>query len=474
LKWKKAANQQSFYFQATFTKAMPRYDGHPNRLLQRLIAVTALSLIVLVAIRLSFIQGIFRRITIDGPSMAPRLRGTRLDVTCADCQFLFPCDADHLPANQLAACPNCGYTKNSLDQARLRPADRVLIDRWPLLWRAPQRGSVVAISQPDEDGLAVKRIAALPSERLAIQSGDLFVNGRILRKTAKEWNSSRQLVHDNTRLPPPLGDGRGEGSITTARLPPRWRPTSENSSWEPIPTGFRAAPSSNDDTIDWIHYENWKCTADPRSRGVASPVVDNDSYNQGETGRPLNFVTDVMLNCRLSVIGQGQFILAATAKDLRFEVTIESKNRVTLRAGSRVLATKRLRTDLSRRAIELDFGLCDQQILLVIDGREVLRHPYEPSTNSVAEPLHPLALGTKGLTVEFQQPRVWRDIYYLDPHRLSRHWELPAPLAAHEYALLGDNQPVSVDSRHWQPAGIPLSAILGHVYPPFWASPKKF
>lgn len=452
---------------------MPNRVGNPNVLLQRLIAVTALALTIFVFIRLSFIQGIFRRVTIDGPSMAPHLCGTHFEVTCADCQFVFHCDADRLPDNKLAACPNCGYTSNSLDKAQLRPANRVLIDRWPLLWKSPQRNDIVAIAVPNSNDLAVKRIAALPGERLSIQNGDLFSNGRILSKTAREAISLRELVHDNTQLPLPVGEGRGEGLTPSQELLPRWRPADEKSSWQPISTGFRTTQTANQASPDWLHYENWKCTADPRTRGITTPIADNDSYNQGETRRPLNFVTDVFLTCRIRAMGEGQIVLASTAQDQRFELTIEPRRSVTLRDGDRTLATKRLRTDFSRRLVELEFGLCDQQILLVIDGRTVLRHPYEPTSNSAAAPLHPLAIGTQGLNLEFQQPRVWRDIYYLDPQGLSRHWELLTPLEADEYALLGDNQPVSVDSRHWQPAGIPQTAILGHVYQPFWTSRKK-
>jgi len=452
---------------------MPTRIPIPLILLQRIVAFTALALALFALVRLSFVQGIFRRVSIDGPSMAPHLLGTHFNVTCADCRFLFPCDAEHLPSDKLAACPNCGYTNNRLDQAQLLPPDRVLIDRWPILWSAPQRGTVVAIALPDSSDLAVKRIAALPGERIAIQDGDLFVGGQIIRKTATELHSVRLLVHDNAFLPLPLGEGRGEGLKTGQNLPPRWRPTIAPSSWQATPTGFRAAPSVISDSIDWLHYENWKNTADPRSRGIASYVTDNDSYNQGETRRPLNAVTDVFFSCRLRAADQGQLILVATAGDQRFELTIEPRQSATLRHGDRTLTTQRLRTNLSRRFVRLEFGLCDQQILLVIDGRTLIRHPYERPREPQTEPLHPLAIGTRGLHIEITEPRIWRDIYYLDPQGLSRPWESSAPLASGEYALLGDNQPVSIDSRHWQPAAIPRSAILGHVYQPFWTAFRR-
>ncbi len=441
---------------------MPIRISNPLLFIQRLISVTALALAIFVAIRLSFIQGIVRRVTIDGPSMAPHLRGTHFDVICADCRFIFPCDAEHLPSDNLAACPNCGYTNNSLDQAQLLPPDRVLIDRWPLLWSSPQRGDVVAIALPDSRDLAVKRIAALPGERLAIRDGDLFLSGKLNRKSPTEIQSIQLLVHDNAFRPQKSTD-----------LPTRWRPLTESSSWQATLSGFHATPANSGDSIDWLQYEHWKCTADPRSRGIASFITDNDSYNQGETRRPLNAVTDVLLSCRLRTSGPGQLTFTATAGEQRFDLTIEPQKNATLRQSDRTLTTQRLRTNLSRRFVRLEFGLCDQQILLVIDGRTIIRHPYERPREPQNEPLHPLAIGTRGLHLEIADLRVWRDIYYLDPQGLSRPWESPAPLGDREYALLGDNQPVSIDSRHWQPAAIPRSAILGHVYRPFWALPAS-
>jgi hypothetical protein len=106
--------------------------------------------------------------------MAPAFCGPRYEVTCGDCRFAFRCDAEHVPAHGKAACPSCGYTENLLAEANLKPADRVVIDRWPLLFRAPRRGEVVAFRlNSSSNDIAIKRIAFLPGERPAIRSGQL-------------------------------------------------------------------------------------------------------------------------------------------------------------------------------------------------------------------------------------------------------------------------------------------------------------
>jgi hypothetical protein len=82
---------------------------------------------------------------------------------------------------------------------------------------------------------------------------------------------------------------------------------------------------------------------------------------------------------------------------------------------------------------------------------------------------HPLAIGAAGAGVEVTGLRVWRDAYYLDPQGLPRPWKMSAPQVKGEFALLGDNQPVSIDSRTWEAGWVGRRAILGLVCRAPWA-----
>ena len=431
-----------------------------NRI-QRMVAASAVGLILLAGARLWFIEGLLGRVTIDGPSMAPALCGAHYEVACGDCGFSFPCDAEHLPPDGRAACPNCGFADNRLDATRRLPPQRVIIDRWPLLWREPQRGEAVAVQLPNGE-LAVKRIAGLPGERLVVRGGDLFADEQPIRKSRAEFVTIRLLVHDNAYQPQ-----------KTAGLPPRWRPASEHSGWKRSGTGFHVEPPDTAaESIDWLEYEHWPATADSRLRGVGSPITDNDSYNQGELHRTLNTVSDVMLSCRVRASGTGGLVLAAVDGQRRFEAEIDPRKRVVLRSAGQTLIERPLSLDFSRRAIDIEFGLVDQQVLLVANGQTLVRHDYERAADSQAEPRHPLAIGARGIGLAVEGLVVWRDIYYLDPQGLPRRWEATSPLAADQFALLGDNQPVSIDSRHWNPPGLSRAAIRGCVYLPFWAASR--
>src|SRR5688572_17681306 len=153
-------------------------------------------MIALAALRVWFVEGLLRRVTIDGPSMAPALSGAHYDVTCGDCGFPFRIDAEHPPESGHAACPNCGFGENQLDNAGLQLPDHVLIDRWPLFWRQARRGEVVAAREPGSSGqFIVKRVAAIAPEQLAIEGGDLYAGDNLARKALADLHAVRVLVH---------------------------------------------------------------------------------------------------------------------------------------------------------------------------------------------------------------------------------------------------------------------------------------
>jgi signal peptidase I len=157
----------------------------------RFFALAAMTTLAFIGARLWFIDGLVRRVLIDGPSMVPTFCGEHYETQCRDCHFRLMCDAANLPSDGLAACPNCGCTKNKLADARLLPADRVLIDRWPLLFRGPRRGEVVAFRASGNSGeLVIKRVVGLPGERISIAGGNLYLNGEQLHKSpdeSKRW-----------------------------------------------------------------------------------------------------------------------------------------------------------------------------------------------------------------------------------------------------------------------------------------------
>ena len=429
--------------------------------LQWIVGAALVGLVALASVRLWLIDGlIVRRVTIDGPSMAPGLCGDHYRVTCSDCRFPFRCDAASVPASGLVVCPNCGYAKNELLAVNLRPRDAVLLDRWPLLWRQPRVGEVVAARLPDlPDRPVIKRVAALPGERLEIEDGDLLASGLLVRKSLEEFRDVRLLVHDNDFQPQ-----------LTPDLPARWRPEQADSRWQTRRTNFHIEPAAKQGELDWLQYHHWRCTQSAARRTKAVPILDNDSFNQN-LSRQLNLVSDVMLSCQIEAAGKGQLALRAIDRSQQFEAVLDfAAGQIVLLGGGTRLAERPLQANLTGRPVAIEFVFCDQQVILAIDGRTAIIQPYSRTTAPRSEVLHPLAIGSRSLEVTLSELQVWRDIHYLEPLGTPRSWQADQPLAKDEYALLGDNPPVSTDSRHWPDSGgVPRADVLGRVVRPFWA-----
>lgn len=426
------------------------------------VAAVMLAVAVLIGLRLTLVDGLLaglgRGVRIDGPSMAPALVGGHYRVTCADCRFVFAASFEAAPANRLACCPNCGYQGNELREDNLAPGEQVVVDRWPLVRARPRVGDVVAAVDPRAPGeMVVKRVAGLPGQKLGVRRGDLLADGQVVRKSLAELRKVRMLVHDD-RFDP----------TKTSGLVDRWRSAREGTDWHPVALGYRnEQPPENE--FDWLAYHHWACVAGPRPRTKPSPILDNDSFNQG-LSREQHAVPDVQLSCRLWARGKGTFALAAVDGLQRFETEFDPHLKIVrLRADGVEVAEEDLAVKFDRRPVQIDFGLCDGQILLTVAGREIFRHPYERPAGHAPETLHPLAIGTSGMAIEVSELKVWRDLYLLDPDETGADWEAERPLAAETYALLGDNIPVSVDSRQWS-QGVARASIRGIVYRPFWSA----
>jgi signal peptidase I len=54
--------------------------------------------------------------------------------------------------------------------------ERYILFRCPYLWRAPRQGEIVVIKDPEDHGLSIKRIVALPNDVIEIRRDGVFVN----------------------------------------------------------------------------------------------------------------------------------------------------------------------------------------------------------------------------------------------------------------------------------------------------------
>ena len=145
--------------------------------------------------------------------------------TCANCGFTFVVGIDEEGQTGQAVCPNCGERDCDGAPTVECGGDRVLVQKFLYDFRRPKRWEVAVFHFPGEPSQAyVKRVVGLPGESIRINGGDIFVDGKIVRKSLAEIRAMRMLVHDSRFQPRDAKSfPRWQNRIGVARLRGRER-----------------------------------------------------------------------------------------------------------------------------------------------------------------------------------------------------------------------------------------------------------
>jgi signal peptidase I len=388
-------------------------------------------------------------------SMAPTLLGFHRELTCPNCKFPFVVGSDEQGRSGRPVCPNCGQDGLGKVASVECNGDRLLVQKYFFDFRRPNRWEVAVFHSPAEpDQAYVKRVVGLPGEAIQIVDGDLFANGRLVRKSLREQHATRILVYENDFVP------------LDADRYPRFGVRGDRSR-HPVPSGWRSLGSrfvhdktpTSDTRQDWVDYRHW----DP-DRGRYGPVRDFCPYNGGDV-RGDNVVHDLMLEAEVSVQPDVQSIslrLDHGADHFVVTLPVDGPDGPTVRRDDQVIAVaphgKTLRSSPpeSPTFSRVEASVIDRRLIVAIDG-ELAFEPFDfepPLTVRFGPPDRPLGVGILGGSAEIRKLRVFRDIYYTGqlvagprrPFGVDR----PYLLGDDEYFVLGDNSPVSNDSRFWE------------------------
>jgi signal peptidase I len=386
-------------------------------------------------------------------SMAPTLLGQHRELTCDNCRFVYVVGIEEDGHTGQAVCPNCGRRAYEDTPSIECGGDRVLVQKFLYDFRRPKRWEVAVFHFPGEPTQAyVKRVVGLPGDSIRIAGGDIYVAGQIVRKTLPEIRAMRMLIHDSRFEPQDSG-----------RFP-RWqfrtgtRDGPLESGWTQGDGTFTHAAVNRDALrhVDWLVYRH----LDP-SRGQYGPVRDFYGYNGGDLHAD-NEVADVGMDAKLRVSNSVESIsvsLRSGTDQFLVRIPVGKSRPIQLLQNNARKSLTNCRNPLENnnqwpRTILLEAAVFDRRVQVAID-RQPLFDPFDfdapISVGNFSD--SPIALGVRGGELEVRELRIYRDIYYTSslaytprhPHGLST----AVRLGPDEYFVLGDNSPVSNDSRFW-------------------------
>ncbi len=356
-------------------------------------------MILALVLRTWLVMGLVEPVLIAGSSMVPTLLGPHCSVTCQKCGNKFAVGAEFETAR--VECLACGFAANSADGVPVELGDRLVVDRTAFQFRKPQRWEIAVFHSPADSQLTVKRVVGLPGETVELRNGDVWINDQVAAKNLSTMRAMRQLVHEERNA---AQRWQGVGW--------QWR------------DGARQI-AANDDDWHWLRYQH------PNGE----PITDDAAYNAGLTRR-LFPVRYLCFSANVHVQGQGQLAV-------RFD------------NGEQFSWEGDLRGD-----VLLEVFTFDRRCQVFLDG-ELAATNYFASTTPIIGSAGPLAIGAKNLAVALSDLRVYHDIYHasLNEELGIARTTSPIVLGANEIFVLGDNVPVSLDSRYWGP--VPLRLLVG-------------
>ena len=390
-------------------------------------------------------------------SMAPTLLGMHRDILCTNCGKRFALGMDESGRAGRPVCPNCGQTELEDASTAEGLGDRLLVQKFVYDFRLARRWEVAVFQNPADPSQAyVKRIVALPNETVLLSGGDVYIDGRIARKTPAEARAMAIPVYDHNFTPKDL-----------ARYP-RWYFRSGDgrdpakSAWKADGSRFvREATQPATAKIDWVEYRHWQA-----DRGGYGPIRDFTSYNGGDVPGE-NRVRDLIVSAKIA-LGEGcsASVVRVDSGPERFVVTIprDPTSAVEiLRNGRRVPVGSRPRSSNGTPSgfRDVEVMVVDRRLSVTIDGVAAFAPlDFDESVNRPPTWSSPVAFGVVGEgSAEMRDIRIDRDVYYTtslsQTPRRPFGVEVPYILGPGEYFVLGDNSPVSNDSRFW-----PVSPVV--------------
>lgn len=409
-------------------------------------------------VRFLFLEGFI----IPTGSMATTVIGAHADRQCENCGWPFTVNLSariydrgemrDAPALK-TFCPNCRHGCVISSEEPIRKGDRILADKA----NNPARWDLIVFRNPrDRSQKYLSRLTGLPNEQIEILGGEVFIDGKLLRKPPGTANDLWMHVHDTDFAPCDISE-----------VTPQWR------------AGKRSR---------WKYADGrWKCTARPESARLefSGPITDAVAYNAiapfEVDSSPELPVGDVAVECVLDrLAGKGSFGLDWRFGDGEAQLRLNADGAVSIRARHEP-AHQGVRDKIETASIRpprpgdhVVFNIRDGQAYVEYAGELAALLTFGPELvaqqrarieeRSTSEPCE-LVLVAENCSVALSRIIVRRDVYY-DELRADRGIGAALLLGSDEYFVLGDNNARSFDSRFYE--GLRATDVIGVARCIYW------
>ena len=331
--------------------------------------------------------------------------------------------------------------------------DKILVNKFAYDFRDPDRWDIVVFKYPDDTSRNyIKRVVALPGERIRVRDGDVYIDGHIARKP---WPVQQALWRIRTHS--------GKAAY--------WQPDDPRF-WELKDNEF---------------VVNCQDAPEPQYLNYKREILAYEERDFRISRRPFSRMptSDIMVQFRLiprKLTGTVHIALDVETAIGINEVVDQWTVRLPLEGGSsrkpEVYRSGRLkRTGVpyalrENRSALVQVCNVDMTLIVRVDGHEVLRHQYEPSRRIFEWPGFGrearVQIGCKQGHVVFRTPGIYADVFYTRmPDKRAVHE--PHQLGDQEFFVLGDNSCNSNDSRGWDSGGgVPRSYLVGEAFVVLW------
>jgi len=284
----------------------------------------------------------------------------------------------------------------------------------------------------------IKRLIGLPEEKLQIANGDIYINGKIVRKPEKVQDALWAPVFDSNY--------------------PAKQEIVEN--WEADDEYWKISKEqlhlNIPDQIKQKSYITFK-----------REITDYSVYNSEIIDA---ISADVMLAFDVTTTGKNGGISILLEEDEKtYEVFIRSrgvKEESHLKISGSIVDSNADAFINPQETSRIEFSTADNEIILKLNDSVIFSHTYDTDLSSLEGYTKFSSLKLGGINTEaiFKNITISRDVFYTE----SGKWGTfnPVEIGEKQYFFLGDNSRNSNDSRYWK--FVPESNMVGRAFMVFW------